>query len=295
MSVTKTILATTALDFAVQLACFVVAAIYQTEKFYDLVGALSYLACISVSLYWRPFLHEYFFGPIPLSLSSAPALSTFHPRQLLATATTAIWAMRLGTYLFYRVMNDGHDRRFDKVRNKPLVFIRFWIIQAIWVALTALPVYVVNAVPAGTHPAFCVLDYIGFLVWVVGFTLEVTADFQKITWRSKKENKARIIQHGLWSISRHPNYFGEVLLWTGSWFSSISGLARLNDPRVLSLPAAVLTVISPLFVCFVLTKVSGVPMLERLTDKRYGGLAEYQEYKRRVPIFIPWVGRRGDL
>ncbi|RUS16916.1 hypothetical protein BC937DRAFT_90654 [Endogone sp. FLAS-F59071] len=286
--VLQTIAPIVATDFAIQMACFIVAAFLQTEKFYDFSGSVTFITCTLISLYWRRFLHPYLLGAVPLSPSAIPPLSSFHPRQLLASGTTIIWAVRLGTFLLNRIINSGKDSRFDNIKTKPAVFFIYWFIQAVWIGLTALPVYLVNAVPAEAQPPLEMLDFVGCVIWGIGFLIELTADLQKSAWKSRKENKGKFIKEGLWSISRHPNYFGECLLWAGSWLSAASGLVRVSDPRIISPTAARLTIASPLFVIYLITQVSGIPPLERSSDKKFGNLAEYQEYKRRTSVFVPW-------
>jgi len=276
------------IDFTIQMACFVVAAILQTEKFFDLAGSLTFIICTLYSLYWRHFPRHYPFALASYSQLPPPFLSSFHPRQLLVSGTTIIWATRLGIFLFSRVMQEGKDSRFDKVKSKPSTFFVYWFIQGVWVAATIFPVFLVNAVPPEMLPPLEKLDYVGYTLWLTGFVFEIVADLQKSAWRRNKNNKGKFIKEGLWSISRHPNYFGESVLWFGSWLSVISGLLRVSDTRILPRSVAGLTIISPLFVTYVLTRLSGIPLLERASDKKFGHLAEYQDYKRRTSVFVPW-------
>jgi steroid 5-alpha reductase family enzyme len=169
-----------------------------------------------------------------LPIPSFPKITDFHPRQLLMTALTVLWATRLGTdtekheadigsFLFYRVVKSGGDSRFDKLKKKvyltsvdetnyqPKRFFWFWVGQATWVSLVALPVFAVNAIPARLHPALNWKDYLGAGVWITGFLTEVIADRQKTQWRQEKnegKHSEDWISRGLWGWSRHPNYFG---------------------------------------------------------------------------------------
>ena len=163
------------------------------------------------------------------------------PRKLVATAMVCVWALRLGSHLFVRVLRDGHDSRFDGIRERPLRFINLWTIQvapprqtltnhlptkalvhkasrhptqALWALLTALPVYTANAV--AHQPPLGAVDAAGAALWCVGLALEAAADAQKKAWRKLQSNRGKWIDTGLWAWSRHPNYLGEMLLWVGA-------------------------------------------------------------------------------
>lgn len=174
-------------------------------------------------------------------------------------------------------MRDGGDSRFDEVKTKPGMFLAYWTIQGIWVWVTALPVFLVNGT-ARQSPLFWG-DYASLALWVIGFVCESTADYQKYVFKSDPNNKGRFISTGLWSLSRHPNYFGEMLMWWG-----VAGVAvSMNASPGIS--AAALA--SPLFVTLLLTKVSGVPILEKSADERWGNEVAYQTYKRNTPCIVP--------
>ena len=255
-------------SFGIQTACFLVAAPLQTEKFYDLSGSLTYMGCIAVSLLYKRNVAPY------------------HWRQLLVSATTIIWAGRLGSFLFSRMLRDGKDDRFAKIKTNPIKFSIAWMMQATWVMLVALPVFAVNASPV--QAAFGLLDIIGTSIWACGFTIEVMADRQKAQWQERighDERKRNFINEGLWSISRHPNYFGEILLWVGNYITCAGAFRHLG---VVGLARnSLLFAVSPMFIGFLLTKVSGIPMLEKLSDSRFKDNAAYQKYKKEVPILIP--------
>jgi len=118
---------------------------------------------------------------------------------------------------------------------------------------------------------------IGLLVWVFGFAMEVVADYQKSRFNADPKNKGKFIQTGLWSRSRHPNYFGEIVLWIGVM---IIALPVLQGWQWVAL-------ISPVFVTLLLTRVSGIPLLEKKADQKWGGQADYEAYKRQTPGLIP--------
>lgn len=228
------------------------------EKYYDLAGALGFLSTTFVSLYY-PSLAAKFWGDTPSAV--IPALSTFAPRQLLATAALTMWSARLGTFLAMRALKAGGDSRFDEVKHKPATFAGYWMAQATWVFLVGLPVYLVNTIPPATHPPLGIRDYVSFSVFAASWILEMTADHQKTVWRRARDNKEhdeQFISSGLWSVSRHPNYVGEVCLWMGIWGLCSPSLTAPYVHRYTWLLAGV----SPLLTYFLLRKVSGVPPLE---------------------------------
>ncbi|OLL25161.1 hypothetical protein NEOLI_002984 [Neolecta irregularis DAH-3] len=145
----------------------------------------------------------------------------------------------------------------------------------------------VNAAPATTLVSFGFRDLIGILLWDAGFAFEVIADHQKADWRARKEPKKHsqeFIREGLWSTSQHPNYFGEMTLWTGTWIIANHALNKtVIYPSWMGLASG----ISPVFLRLLLTKVSGVPLQEVANDKKFGGKKDYEEYKRNTPVVIP--------
>jgi len=145
-----------------------------------------------------------------------------------------------------------------------------------------------NSLPRQAHPPLGGRDYLALGLYATSFLFEVIADRQKSTWRKAKENKEhdeQFISTGLWSVSRHPNYVGEVGIWTGIWALSSASLQSSFCPR----GTIALAAISPLFTWFLLRNVSGVPPLERAGDKKFGGNPKWQQYKNSVPIFWPWT------
>jgi len=242
------------IDVGIQWSAFGLAALLQTERFYDFTGTGSYII-----LGWY-------------SYSKSNGLL----RQKIVTGMMITWAFRLGTYLVRRIIRDKSDRRFDKVKSKPEIFFIYWTFQAVWVFLTALPVFILNQ-NNDYNPRLNQNDYIGWALWAFGFTFEAIADQQKWNFRSLKENKSKFITSGLWKYSRHPNYFGEILLWIGTYMSCRSAYRGWENIGILG----------PIFVSYLLTRVSGIPMLERHMDKTWKGNLQYEEYKRRTSILIP--------
>jgi steroid 5-alpha reductase family enzyme len=243
-----------ALAIAVQWTAFVPAALLRSERFYDLTGSLTYLSVVGLAF----------------TLSPNQGL-----REVVLTAMVAVWAVRLGTFLFRRVRADGKDGRFDAIKTNPGRFLVAWTLQGVWVFLTAFAGLV--AITSPTAVAVGPLDAVGWGLWALGFGLEATADAQKSRFRKDPANEGRWIESGLWGWSRHPNYLGEILLWTGV---SLSAASTMRGWTWLGL-------VSPLFVFGLLARGSGVPLLEERADARWGGDPDYEAYKERVPVLVP--------
>ena len=217
-----------------------------TEAYYDLAGAVTHV------------------GVILAAMSDGPS-----KRQVLGSVAAVIWATRLGTFLFLRISKDGHDKRFDNIRTNPLGFFVAWLIQALWIIVVELPVIVLNRDPSDPR----IRDAIGFAVWVVGFGIEVIADTQKFVFRS--QNTDNFMATGLWRYSRHPNFFGEILLWTGLAIVASSGGS--------SIPW-----LSPAFTALLLTKATGIPPLEKAARAKYTGNPDFDHYMTYTSRLIPW-------
>jgi steroid 5-alpha reductase family enzyme len=207
----------------------------------------------------------------------------------------------VGSFLFQRVLADGKDSRFDKIKTSPPKFLIAFVAQATWVSLCLMPILAVNSIPhtaLAALPWLTVTDLVGLTLYVGGLGFEVMADRQKDAWvqaKKRKEHDEDFLTHGLWSKSRHPNYFGESTLWTGIattaagvLVSSIGqagmGLGGTFYGRILGLG---MCAVSPAFVTFLLLKVSGVPLSENKYDKRYGDRKDYKAWKENTPMFIP--------
>jgi steroid 5-alpha reductase family enzyme len=242
----------------VQWLAWIPASIKQTERFYDLTGGLTYLTVVVFSL-WAG------------SISEPPSL-----RELIISTLVVIWSLRLSVFLYSRIHRAGKDGRFDELKTSPIRFLVPWTIQGLWVFLTMIVVIVINS-QNGSSPTLGIWDGIGMAVWILGFTIEVLADNQKTAFNAVSENKGKWIDSGLWSISRHPNYLGEILLWTGIAIFGISCLTGLE----------LLTWISPVFIYLLLTKVSGIPILDRRALEKWGDDPEYQKYRARTSLLLP--------
>ncbi|CCM04984.1 uncharacterized protein FIBRA_07182 [Fibroporia radiculosa] len=245
------------------------------EKFFDLGGALGFVSTTFVSLYYPSVKAKYWDG----TLTALPPLTSFSPRQLLLNAAILAWSTRLGGFLVTRALKAGGDSRFDGVKHNPAKFTGFWVGQATWVFVAGLPVYLANSLPAVAHPPLSALDYFSVALFAGSWLFEIVADHQKTAWRNAKNNRKhdeKFITHGLWSISRHPNYVGEVGLWTGIWLLSLKSLQTVFFPQA----TWVLAGGSPLLMWFLLRKVSGVPPLEKAGDQKFGDDPNWHEYKR---------------
>ncbi len=240
--------------FLVQWIAFVPAFLRQTEVFYDITGSVTYVT-VTVAL-----------------LVLTPERDA---RAVLLATLVIVWALRLGPFLFRRVRRAGSDDRFDEIKPSFPRFLLVWTVQGLWVTFTAMAAWI--GITSEVRRDLDVLAFVGLAAWVVGFALEVTADLQKSRFRADPANAGRFITTGLWSRSRHPNYFGEILLWLGV---ALVAAGALTGWQWVALA-------SPLFVTALLTRVSGVPLLEKKAEARWGGQADYEEYVRATPVLVP--------
>lgn len=243
------------LSFAIQWMAFIPAFAFQTEHYYDLTGSLSYLSLIMLG-FWS-------------SLEQGTG-----GRAVVLALVCSIWAIRLGSFLFRRVKRAGKDGRFDDIKPDFGRFLLAWTLQGLWVFLTLLAALI--GMTRGGEGADLLL-LVGFAVWLAGFAIEAIADVQKSGFSSQPENQGRFIDVGLWSRSRHPNYFGEIVLWIGVAVMATPVMSHWGW----------LGWLSPVFVAFLLMKVSGVPILERRADQKWGGQSDYEAYKDATPVLIP--------
>lgn len=240
--------------FLIQWLVFIPSYLYQTERFYDLTGSITFVCVTFLALYSQR----------DLSITS-----------ILLAAMVIIWSARLGTFLFSRILKDGSDNRFDEIKPNKYRFFSAWTLQGLWVFLTASPAFMVITSTQQSHLNY--LTIIGVLIWLFGFAFEVIADEQKRRFKRDPQNNGDFIRDGLWARSRHPNYFGEITLWVGV---AIAALPMLSGWQHLVL-------MSPVFVYLLLTKVSGVPMLEQKADSKWSDNPDYLAYKQTTPVLIP--------
>lgn len=242
-----------AIAFAFQWIAFIPSFLKRTEAYFDLVGSLSYIIATAVAL-----------------LSSK-----WDARSVLLATMVFVWASRLGYFLFTRIQKAGKDGRFDELKNCFVRFLAAWTLQGLWITFTAAAAWTAitsdNKIPLGGWAL------VGSLIWFLGFSIEVVADAQKSQFKANPANKGKFIQTGLWSRSRHPNYFGEIVLWTGV---AVIAIPVLQGWQWLMLS-------SPLMVTLLLTRVSGIPLLEKRADEKWGGQEDYETYKRNTPVLIP--------
>jgi steroid 5-alpha reductase family enzyme len=243
-----------ALVFLIQWLVFIPSFIRQTEKYFDLTGSLTYLSVTTIAL---------------LLAQAVDA------RAVLLWAMVVIWAFRLGTFLFGRVRRAGKDARFDDIKPSFLRFLNVWTVQALWVTFTAgAALAAITTLNRKPLEAFAI---VGLLIWLFGFAIEILADAQKSRFNADPQNRGRFIRSGLWARSRHPNYFGEIVLWIGV---ALVALPVLQGWQLV-------TLISPFLVALLLIRVSGIPLLEKRADEKWGGQADYEEYKQKTPVLIP--------
>ncbi|MBX3147784.1 MAG: DUF1295 domain-containing protein [Gemmatimonadales bacterium] len=243
--------------FLIQWLVFIPSYRFQTEKFFDLTGSLTYLTVVGISLW------------------ASRQNAALDGRSLLLAALVAVWAIRLGSFLFSRIHRAGKDDRFDDLKPSFVRFLNVWTMQGLWVTFTAAAALV--AITSTYRKDLDGFALVGTLIWLLGFGFEAVADAQKSRFNSDPRNKGRFISTGLWSRSRHPNYFGEIVLWIGV---AVIALPVLHGWQRIAL-------ISPVFVAVLLTRISGIPLLARKAEAKWGGQADYQAYKERTPLLIP--------
>ena len=240
---------------------------------------------ISMGINIAMFFPAYFFKTdkltdISYSLSFiVVALFAFLQSDMSVAATVllgmvVLWAIRLGGYLLFRIFKMKRDRRFDDMRSKPLSFLKFWLLQGFSVWVVSLPFLVVF-----TEVTIEKVCGFGLLIFAAGLLIETIADYQKYTFIVQKKNPGKWIQSGLWKYSRHPNYFGEMLVWIGI---CLFGIRNLDIQQI------IVSAIGPLYIIILISFVSGIPLLEKAAEKRWGSDNEYKEYKKKTSILVPW-------
>ena len=240
--------------FAIQWIAFIPAYVFQTEKFYDLMGSITYLTVIWFTL-----------------MSSSNESTLVNIGNIVIVLLISSWAIRLGTFLFLRIKKDGEDKRFRTIKPSASRFFMTWTLQGLWVSLCSM--CALTAISSEGGIVLNLFFYLGVAIFIFGFAIEIIADKQKSKFRSVEANKDSFITTGLWAKSRHPNYLGEILLWLGVAVISISSLSGWQY----------LTLISPIFTYLLLVYVSGVRMLEDMGDKKWGHNEEYIKYKSTTP------------
>lgn len=243
-----------ALVFAVQWLAYIPAYLRQTEKFYDLLGGGTFVFITFLALL---FSH------------------TLDARAWVLAAMVVLWGVRLAGFLVWRVHRFGGDDRFDDIKPRALRFFLAWTLQGLWVAATASAAWI--AITSEHRTGFGWVSWLGLALWAFGMVFETVADVQKTRFKLDSQNQGRFISSGLWSVSRHPNYFGEITLWVGVFLTAAPALVGWQWAALLS----------PVVVTLLLTKVSGVPMLEKKAEKKWGDDPAYRDYVENTPILIP--------
>jgi len=244
------------LAYLIQWLLFIPAYVFQTEKFYDLSGGLTYITVVIFSL-------------------AVTSDSVINIANLIIAIFIIIWAIRLSSFLFLRISKDGEDKRFRSIKPNLTQFFMTWTLQGMWVSLCSM--CALTAINTGRLEVMNISFILGACIFILGLYIEIKADNQKSRFRSIPENRDRFITDGLWSKSRHPNYFGEVLLWSGIAVMSVCALEGLQYT----------TLISPIFTYLLLVHVSGVRMLEARADIKWGQDPEYKNYVEKTPMLFP--------
>ncbi|CAK9225560.1 unnamed protein product [Sphagnum troendelagicum] len=237
-----------------QFSFFVVAATCRFDKVTDFAGGSNFVILALLTF----FLHH-----------------TWYFRQIVLTAFVVVWGMRLAIFLLLRILAWGKDQRFDDKRDNLLKFAVFWLLQAVWVWTVTLPVTIVNA--SSHNPGVRAVDIVGWILWLVGLVIEAIADQQKLNFKNSPGSRGKWCDAGVWKWSRHPNYFGEILLWWGVFIAA--------TPVLKGGQWAV--IVGPIFITLLLLFLSGIPLLEESADKKHGGNPAYLTYKKRTSPFIP--------
>ncbi len=243
-----------AVAFLIQWVAFIPAWLTRTEGFYDLTGGLTYVTVTALAVLLSPDVDA---------------------RSILLLVLVVIWAARLASFLFRRIRKAGKDERFDAIKTSFFRFLLTWTLQGLWVSMTLAAA--LAAITTLERESLGPFEILGLLIWVAGFAVEAAADWQKSRFKADPANEGTFIRAGLWSWSRHPNYFGEIVLWVGVALIAVPVLHGWQW----------VTLVSPVFVTLLLTRVSGVPLLEKKADATWGGRDDYEAYKARTPVLVP--------
>lgn len=242
-----------AISIAVQVFFFIFAAIRKTDIFTDLSYGITF-----VIVSWFALFSSRYFAANP---------------KWIIILLISIWGVRLAGYLFMRILTIKKDRRFDEIREDPLRFALFWLFQGISVWVILLPALIFIMYSEIT--AISMISWIGALVALAGIFIETVADQQKFDF--KNENPDKWTDIGLWRFSRHPNYFGELLMWWGIFIFVLPFLENIQF----------LSVIGPIWITALLLFITGIPTIESRYDKKYANSKEYQKYKKETSLLVP--------
>ena len=202
--------------------------------------------------------------------------SDLNIREIILASCVLLWTIRLSFFLFQRVKRVGKDVRFDNLKLSFSKFLLAWMTQGLWVFICLFPILVVFSSPTNNEITYFAF---GSLTYLIGLVIEIIADYQKTIHNKLNNKKGKFISSGLWSKSRHPNYFGEFLIWTGITiicFPVFSGFKYL-------------ALITPIFIYFLLNNISGVNLLEERAKEKWGNNPEYFKYLKTTPKFFPKI------
>jgi steroid 5-alpha reductase family enzyme len=259
---------TALITVGMQLFCFAIAYGCSFDLLTDLAGSSNFvLVCL-------------------LSLVLGPQ-GAARARPLTLTLLVILTRSQLAFFLLYRVCRRSKDARFDETRENFCKFLAFWVFQMLWAWLVSLPVIFVNSVPEAEQPPIGVADGLGWALFATGFLIQVVADMQKYAFRADPANKGKFCSKGVWAVSRHPNYFGEIAMWCGVWLSSCPVIVESDSPG-----AAWVTVLGPLWTMFILLFLSGLPFSEGSSLARYYENdspegKRWDEYRERTSPIVP--------
>ena len=237
--------------FLIHLLIFVPSYFFQTEKFFDLTGTISYVLSVLFIFFKSNTVESINLGSL--------VLSTF----------IIIWSLRLGIFLFLRIKKAGKDKRFNEIKKSFSWFFMTFSVSGMWVTICSI--CALTGIANGI--IFSSSTIIGTIIFIIGFTIEIIADSQKTKFRANDDNKDKFISSGLWKYSRHPNYLGEIILWLGISLISFSSLEGFQY----------ITLVSPIFTYLLLVNVSGINFLEKSGKKKWGHLESYKKYLKETP------------
>ena len=237
--------------------------ITSSEKYFDFTGMVATLLVVLTAMF---------------ALLSSGAEASI--RSVFVASFVSVWTLRLGIFLYKRIVKAGEDIRFRDIKKSLPKFLMTWTLSALWVFLTT--VNAITLIALNPLEPIGIFFIMGALLWLLGFGFEVIADRQKKHFSEQPKNEGRFITQGLWSVSRHPNYFGEIILWAGIAIISLPFLSGWQF----------VTLVSPVFVFLLLTRISGLPFLEDKAEKKWGEDKDYIEYKKRTPILVPFFGKK---
>ena len=239
--------------------------ITSSEKYFDFTGMVATLLVVLTAMF---------------ALLSSGAEASI--RSVFVASFVSVWTLRLGIFLYKRIVKAGEDIRFRDIKKSLPKFLMTWTLSALWVFLTT--VNAITLIALNPLEPIGIFFIMGALLWLLGFGFEVIADRQKKYFSEQPKNEGRFITQGLWSVSRHPNYFGEIILWAGIAIISLPFLSGWQY----------VTLVSPVFVFLLLTRISGLPFLEDKAEKKWGEDKDYIEYKKRTPILVPFFGKKNQ-